>query len=412
MAGKLNPRFDEALAFAVRAHNSVQQERKGTDFPYVAHPIRVAEILDRFELDDDVIVAGFLHDTIEDTGVTAEEIGLEFGSPVAELVVAASEADKSLPWKERKQHTLDQLKRETRANVLALVAADKLDNIRSLSDTLRHLGSEKTWKLFNAEQKQQHWYYRSVVEILLSHDPNSRLFRTLDFEAQTLFPDERHATNLFAGKPLGTPHDARAYLADPIRHWRPDHSALELAKTWIGATGIPPSVASVLATCPIYAKCRLIEGFFEREVDLGTRGRPSQTDLLALVALTDGYGVIAVEGKTQETFGPIVSEWNDSNGKQARLDDLCGRLELDPSMVGSLRYQLLHRTVSALLEARRYGAAEALMLVHSFDPKISSLGDYQSFATALGVGEAQPNGITRERTLVGIALRLGWVAEH
>jgi hypothetical protein len=168
----------------------------------------------------------------------------------------------------------------------------------------------------------------------------------------------------------------------------------------------------VLATCPIYANCRLIEGFFEREVDLGTRGRPSQTDLLALVALTDGYGVIAVEGKTQETFGPIVSEWNDSNGKQARLDDLCGRLELDPSAVGSLRYQLLHRTVSALLEARRYGAAEALMLVHSFDPKISSLGDYQSFAAALGVGEAQPNGITRERTLDGIALRLGWVAEH
>jgi len=412
MAGKVNPRFDAALAFAVRAHAAIQQERKGTDFPYVAHPIRVAEILDRFELDDDLVIAGFLHDTIEDAGVTADEVFVEFGSSVAELVVAASEPDKSLPWKQRKQHTLDQLKRETRANVLALVAADKLDNIRSLSDTLRQMGSEKTWSLFNAEERQQHWYYRSVVEILLSHDPDSRLFRTLDFETQTLFPDERHLTSLFPGKPLGTPHDARAYLADPIRHWRPDHSALELATSWIGATGIPPRVAKVLATCSTYADCRLIEGFVEREVELGTRGRPSQTDLLALVALAGGYGVIAVEGKALETFGPVVSRWNDSDGKQARLDDLCGRLELDPSTVGNLRYQLLHRTVSALLEARRYGAAEALMLVHSFDPKNSSLDDYQAFAAALGLGEARPNAITPVKRLEDITLRLGWVAEH
>src|SRR5690242_18855975 len=103
MAGKVNPRFDDALEFAVKAHARVQQERKGTDFPYVAHPIRVAEILDRFGLDDDVIVAGFLHDTIEDAGITAKEIGERFDSPVADLVVAASEPDKSLPWKQRKE---------------------------------------------------------------------------------------------------------------------------------------------------------------------------------------------------------------------------------------------------------------------------------------------------------------------
>src|SRR5690349_9123022 len=97
---------------------------------------------------------------------------------------------------------------------------------------------------------------------------------------------------------------------------------------------------------------------------------------------------------------------------KARLVVLCGRLELDLSTVGSLRYQLLHRTVSALLEARRYGAADALMLVHSFDPKNSSLDDYQAFAAALGLGEARPNAITSEKTLEGITLRLGWVAEH
>ena len=72
MEGNSNPSFEKALAFAAETHGAVKQERKGTDFPYVAHPIRVAELLDRFERDEDVVVAGFLHDTIEDTQVTAE----------------------------------------------------------------------------------------------------------------------------------------------------------------------------------------------------------------------------------------------------------------------------------------------------------------------------------------------------
>ena len=250
MAGKANPRFQEALAFAVQAHAAVNQERKGTDFPYVSHPIRVAEILDRFDCDEDAVVAGFLHDTIEDANVKADEISVAFGPRVAALVTAASEPDKSLEWKPRKQHTLGHLEQEQDPDVLALVAADKLDNIRSIADTLRHLGEKQTWALFNATRSDQHWYYRRIAEILLDKTPKSRLFRTLDFETQNVFPDPRRSTPFFAGKPLGTPHDARAYLADPIKHWRPDHSALELATSWIGAGGFPPAVVEVLASCP------------------------------------------------------------------------------------------------------------------------------------------------------------------
>jgi hypothetical protein len=374
MGGTANPRFEDALGFALRAHTAVHQERKGTDFPYVAHPIRVADILDRFECGDDVIVAGFLHDTIEDTDTTEDGLSAEFGRRVAALVVAVSETDKSLPWRTRKEHTLAHAEREADMDVLLLLAADKLDNVRSITDTLRHRGEERTWALFKEKRPAQHWYYRGVAERLLAKAPNNRLFRTLDYETQTLFPDERHATSFFAGKSLGTPHDARAYLADPIKHWRPDHSALELAAAWIGARGIPPAVGAVLASSSTYADCRLVEAFFEREVPLGTKGRPSQTDLLALVELRDGYGVIAVEGKARESFGPLVSDWNKSPGKQARLDDLCKQLGLETEGVGDLYYQLLHRTVSALLEARRYGAREALMLVHSFDAADSSLG--------------------------------------
>jgi hypothetical protein len=265
--------------------------------------------------------------------------------------------------------------------------------------------------LFNGTRSDQHWYYRRIAEILLDKTPNSRLFRTLDFETQNVFSDPRRSTPFFAGRPLGTPHDARAYLADPIKHWRPDHSALELATSWIGARGFPPAVVEVLASCPTYAACRLIEAFFEREVDLGTKGRPSQTDLLVLAQLADGLGVIAVEGKAREPFGQLVSEWNDGPGKQARLDGLCAQLGLDPSTVGSLRYQLLHRAVSALIEARRYGAREALMLVDSFDAENSSLEAYRAFAAALGLTNSALNAITSSTVRDDVTLRLGWVKE-
>ena len=239
MAGKANPRFEQALAFAAQAHAAVHQERKGTDFPYAAHPVRVAEILDRFECSEDVIVAGFLHDTIEDTDVTAEEHSATFGPRVAALVTSVSEPDKSLPWKTRKQHTIEHLEQEADPDVLALVAADKLDNVRAITDTLRHLGQEKTWALFKADRSEQHSYYRRIAEILLRKDPNSRLLETLDFETQTLFPTKDTRPPSSPGSPSRAPHDARAYLADPIKPGGPTTLPLELATIWIHARDFP-----------------------------------------------------------------------------------------------------------------------------------------------------------------------------
>ena len=407
-----NSRYEAALAFAARAHAVKHQPRKGTAFPYVAHPIRVAEILERFGYGEDVIIAGFLHDTVEDAGMTADEIEATFGARVAYLVTAASEPDKTLSWRRRKEQTLAHLRDERDSDARALVAADKLDNVRALTETLREVGEKKTWKLFNADKKDQHWYYRRVPQILLAHEPDNRLFRTLDYETQTLFPDAGPPTRFFGGKPIRTPHDARAYLADPIRHWKPDHSAVELARSWIGCGRIPDSVKAVLDTCPIYAGSELIEGFFEREVALGTAGRASQTDLLALVRLQQGLAVIAVEGKVREPFGQLVGEWNTSVGKQTRLDELCGRLGLDARAVDHLRYQLFHRTVSALIEAERYGAQQALMLVHSFDGDDSSFSDYQAFADALGLTGAELNRISSAKPRGNIDVRLGWVKER
>jgi (p)ppGpp synthase/HD superfamily hydrolase len=182
-----NPRFDEALIFAARAHCDVSQSRKGTAFPYVVHPIRVADILDRFGLGEDVVVAGFLHDTIEDTQVTAEEVELVFGARVRHLVESVSEPDKAARWKVRKQLTVDHLEAEDDPDILALTAADKLDNVRSTTDMLLRFSEPEVWGHFSAPQSEQRWYYRTIADVLLGKDPESRLFQVLDEETRALF---------------------------------------------------------------------------------------------------------------------------------------------------------------------------------------------------------------------------------
>jgi len=97
--GAANGKYLEAVAFAVDRHGAVRQARKGTEFPYAVHPLRVGELLDRFGFPEKVVVAGILHDLLEDTDTLLGEIHERFGEDVAVYVSKASEEDKSLPWK-------------------------------------------------------------------------------------------------------------------------------------------------------------------------------------------------------------------------------------------------------------------------------------------------------------------------
>ncbi len=177
----------EALAFAVEAHGRVRQARKGTAFPYVIHPLRVGEILYRHGCDEDVIRAGMLHDTIEDAQVSRAELAERFGERVAELVVGASEPDRNASWRERKEHTIAFV-RTAPADVLEVLAADKLDNVRSIKESLAERGDE-TWKIFNAGEADQRWYYRELARAFLERDPDDELFRTLQVEVESVFPE-------------------------------------------------------------------------------------------------------------------------------------------------------------------------------------------------------------------------------
>ena len=149
----------KAIEFASKSHSG--QYRKGTKIPYIVHPLGVAKTLIEYGCPEHVIVAGILHDTVEDTPVTLNEIKEDFGWHVAELVGAASEPDKSDTWENRKNHTIEMLKILSE-EALILVLADKMDNIRAIREDYERYG-EDFWRRFRRPREQQKWYYESLA---------------------------------------------------------------------------------------------------------------------------------------------------------------------------------------------------------------------------------------------------------
>lgn len=166
-----NDLIAKALRLAAMSHKD--DTRKGKELPYIVHPVEVAMILQENGMDDDIIIAGLLHDTLEDTSLTKNEIKKEFDKRIADLVVAASEKldnRDDIPWKERKKHTLEFLKNAER-EVKILSCADKLSNAKSM---LKDLGIYENdfWERFNAGYEQQKWYYMGLIESLKSLEGN------------------------------------------------------------------------------------------------------------------------------------------------------------------------------------------------------------------------------------------------
>ena len=159
---------ESALIFAARAH--ARQKRKSTDVPYIVHPVSVMLLLmEHGEQDAELLTAALLHDTVEDTGVTLEQIRAEFGPGVAEIVAGCSEpAKREHSWEERKRHTIAALPSAPRA-VQLVSAADKLHNLRSMVADYATQG-EALWSRFNRGRDSIAWYYRSIAESL-GHGP-------------------------------------------------------------------------------------------------------------------------------------------------------------------------------------------------------------------------------------------------
>lgn len=207
--------------------------------------------------------------------------------------------------------------------------------------------------------------------------------------------------------------DVIPHLGKPT-HFRPDRSGGALAISWFKANRLPSSIADVLSRDARLSGAELVDGFLERKVDLGDGSTASQTDLLAILGVGDHLAVMAVEGKVDESFGPFVADWLKKDQKKRRslrLNSLRKTLSLLDSDVGDLRYQLLHRTASALYEAHRYRAPVAIMMVHSFCPSSTGLADYQAFAARLGLNGANKGELAGPVQRLGIDLYLGWAPD-
>ena len=160
--------LDRAIVFAVRAHAGT--ERRGKGFPYIVHPMEAVEIVATMTTDQELLAAAALHDTVEDTDVTVEQIRAEFGDRIALLV--ASETDKfeqgvseEDSWHSRKQSAIDRLAHASHdAKIVAL--GDKLSNMRAIARDYSVQG-DSLWNIFHAKNPKEHeWHYRGLADAL------------------------------------------------------------------------------------------------------------------------------------------------------------------------------------------------------------------------------------------------------
>ena len=160
--------FDRAAVFAIRAHHNT--ERRGKGFPYIIHPMEAVEIVATITTDPELLAAAVLHDTIEDTDVTVDQIRAEFGERIANLVHAESDqftegVSEEDSWHDRKQAAIDRLAAAPHdAKIVAM--GDKLSNMRAIWRDYQTKG-DALWSIFHVKDKASHeWHYRGLAASL------------------------------------------------------------------------------------------------------------------------------------------------------------------------------------------------------------------------------------------------------
>lgn len=174
----------KAIEFATQAHAG--QIRKITGFPYIIHPLNVGNLLMQNKASQDIIVSGILHDTIEDTVITYENLKDTFNQHIADLVLSVTEGDKSLDWTTRKMNSLTKYKSATE-DTLLILSADKIDNLNSIASELVHFGPS-IWESFTKPKSDQKWYYQELLNIFKSHHfPYPHLIQEMERLSQLIF---------------------------------------------------------------------------------------------------------------------------------------------------------------------------------------------------------------------------------
>ena len=160
--------LDRAIVFAVKAHANT--ERRGKGYPYIVHPLEAVEIVATMTADQELLAAAALHDTVEDTEVTVEQLKAEFGERIASLVADESDVmpegmTEEASWHQRKQAAIDRLSKASHdAKMVAL--GDKLSNMRAIARDYDEIG-DALWNRFHTNDPKEHeWHYRGLADAL------------------------------------------------------------------------------------------------------------------------------------------------------------------------------------------------------------------------------------------------------
>lgn len=160
---EMTKRVEKAIVTVSTIHDGCKRKGDGVT-PYIAHLVSVAMLLSTRTDDEDVIIAGYLHDAIEDTGYKEIAMRGDFGDRVTDIVLEITEKDRNTSWDERKRQYIDSIKHKSREACL-VTCADKISNIRSLISA-RESAGERVWKNFNASKEKKLWHFRRVCEEL------------------------------------------------------------------------------------------------------------------------------------------------------------------------------------------------------------------------------------------------------
>jgi (p)ppGpp synthase/HD superfamily hydrolase len=170
-----SPLIEQALRVAAKAHHA--QQRKGADVPYVTHVAGVALILSRAGFcDDRLLAAAILHDVVEDTDMTLEQLVADFPQEVIDLVATLSETKRDAtgakrPWEVRKQEHLEHVRGASPA-ARAITLADKLHNLETMLHDMR--AGRVRFENFGAAPERLLWYYEEMTRSAVGSDPELR----------------------------------------------------------------------------------------------------------------------------------------------------------------------------------------------------------------------------------------------
>ena len=179
--------LDRAIRFAVAAHSGV--ERRGKGFPYIVHPMEAMAIAATMTPDQEILAAAALHDVVEDTDVTLDEIRSLFGDRVAKLVDTESDHFKDgHDWRTRKENSLKRLREASRDEKIVALG-DKLSNMRAIARDYTSEG-EVFWDRFRIKEKSVHgWRYHALLDAF-SDLSDTYAYQEFEFLVNRIFPND------------------------------------------------------------------------------------------------------------------------------------------------------------------------------------------------------------------------------